>query len=427
LKKTLYIFIFISSTLFSQTNVSDSVKTIIERKSPDSTKAIRLNQMAWDLINLGEFKSAFICLDESEKLSKENNLKLQLAKTTGYKGIAYRMQGEFKEAINYLSAALRMTEQLNHRNGQATCLSNLGIIYEQQQNYKKAFEYYNKALEIRTAIGDKQSMIFSYNDIAILFDVQNDFKNSITYFIKGLELGEEIGDSAQIALCNRSLGNCYLHSNDPVKAKGYSLKALDYFLSVGDKDGQCRTFCSLGEIEILNKNYKAAIEYFEKSLKIAEKSNVKEIISQASMGMASSYYNLGDYKKAYDYQMIYITVKDSILNTETSQLMAEINTKYETEKKDKLIALQKADAEKEQLVKKGFIYGFIALAILMIFIFRGYLQKRKDNKIIAEQKATVEEKQKEILDSIKYAKRIQSALMQNEKYIGNNLNRLNKD
>ena len=107
--------------------------------------------------------------------------------------------------------------------------------------------------------------------------------------------------------------------------------------------------------------------------------------------------------------------------------MAEINTKYETEKKDKLISLQKVSAEKEQLIKNVLIFGFAILSILMIFIFRGYLQKRKANKIIAMQKEIVEEKQKEILDSIKYAKRIQTALMRNEKYIDNNLNRLNKN
>ena len=69
--------------------------------------------------------------------------------------------------------------------------------------------------------------------------------------------------------------------------------------------------------------------------------------------------------------------------------------------------------------------GFSLVIILALFILRSYIQKRKDNKLITLQKHLVEEKQREILDSIHYAKRIQTALMTNENYINATLNRLN--
>ena len=68
--------------------------------------------------------------------------------------------------------------------------------------------------------------------------------------------------------------------------------------------------------------------------------------------------------------------------------------------------------------------GILILVIgFAVFAYRSFLQKQKANIEITKQKEIIEEKQKEILDSIHYAKRIQTALLPSEKYIGRNLNR----
>jgi hypothetical protein len=74
-----------------------------------------------------------------------------------------------------------------------------------------------------------------------------------------------------------------------------------------------------------------------------------------------------------------------------------------------------------------FIGAFIAMALLVFAVFRGYSQKKKANAEISRQKEIIEEKQKEIIDSIRYAKRIQNALITSEKYVERNLFRLGKN
>ena len=99
-------------------------------------------------------------------------------------------------------------------------------------------------------------------------------------------------------------------------------------------------------------------------------------------------------------------------------------TKAIQEQKD-LIALE--ELQRQRIVRNSFIGGFLLALFLAIVILRSYRQKRKANIEISAQKHIIEEKQKEILDSIRYAKRIQTALITNEKYIDKNLNRLKKD
>ena len=98
---------------------------------------------------------------------------------------------------------------------------------------------------------------------------------------------------------------------------------------------------------------------------------------------------------------------------------------FNFEKKE---AALKAEQEKKDAVSRIVIYsvsgGFLVVLLLAVFIFRGYKQKKRANHIITEQKLIVEEKQKEIIDSINYAKRIQQSLLPTEKYIAKNLERL---
>jgi serine phosphatase RsbU (regulator of sigma subunit) len=128
-------------------------------------------------------------------------------------------------------------------------------------------------------------------------------------------------------------------------------------------------------------------------------------------------------------------VKDTIFNEESNKQMTEMETKYETEKKDKEIQLlnkdktiQSTELEKQKMVRNSFIGGFLLVLALAFFILRGYNQKQKANQLLEEknttienQKQIVEEHQKEIIDSITYAKRIQEAILPPEKYVKDHL------
>jgi hypothetical protein len=107
---------------------------------------------------------------------------------------------------------------------------------------------------------------------------------------------------------------------------------------------------------------------------------------------------------------------------------------FEFEKKE---AVAKSEQDKKDIIAKEalkqkekernyFIIGFSLLAIFAFILFRGYKQKQRANELITFQKQLLEQKQKEIIDSIEYAKRIQLSILPNENYIHKNIKRLNK-
>jgi hypothetical protein len=126
---------------------------------------------------------------------------------------------------------------------------------------------------------------------------------------------------------------------------------------------------------------------------------------------------------------------DSLLNENTSRQIAELDKKFESAQKDKELIMkdaeivkQAAETEKQTTQRNYFILGFIIMLILVVFVFRGYKQKQKANEIIAFQKkeveiqkSLIEEKQKEIVDSINYARKIQTAILPSLEHIREHL------
>jgi tetratricopeptide (TPR) repeat protein len=188
---------------------------------------------------------------------------------------------------------------------------------------------------------------------------------------------------------------------------------------------------NIGSVYTELGDYPKAIEWQTKSLNMALEVKGLDNIKYAYELLANTYAKKGDYKLAYENYLLFTKYKDSLLNESTSKQLAEMDKKFESAQKDKAIILKDAEilkqstiAEKQATQRNYLLLGIALLLLFSVYIYRGYKQKQKANEIIAlqkeeveMQKTLVEEKQKEILDSIHYAKRIQESLLPTEKYI----------
>ena len=121
---------------------------------------------------------------------------------------------------------------------------------------------------------------------------------------------------------------------------------------------------------------------------------------------------------ALEYHKKYTELRDSVFNEEKHFQIAELQTQYETEKKEQQIVLQDIQLEKARSVLRlqryltiAFILAFIFAAAIAVLSFRWYKIKKRDNLILSEQKKLIERKNSLITDSINYAQRIQGALL----------------
>lgn len=119
------------------------------------------------------------------------------------------------------------------------------------------------------------------------------------------------------------------------KAIEYYEQSLNIKEELDDKKGIATSLQNIGLLYFKLERYKKALEYFSKSISIAKPINLRDIIFGNYEAFSQTYYAMENYKKAYEYYKQYTCLKDSVFNEESSKQIAEMQTKYETEKKKK--------------------------------------------------------------------------------------------
>jgi tetratricopeptide (TPR) repeat protein len=385
-------------------------------------------------------------------------------------------KGNIPLAIDYYSRSLAIMSQIGNKEGIAVCLNNIGFVYDNQGNIAQALEYYSRSLKIQEEIGNKKGIAQSYNNIASIYEHQNDIEKALDYYNQSLKLKISINDKPGTATALNNIGHILVIKKDYNKALLYFQKSLNIHIALQNKTGISIVLGNIAEINENQGNYSKALNLYQESLKNAQEVDDKESILTALNAIGNIFYKRGDFKKALQVvlqsaeenkkigyaenavgsaQLLYkiytalndpknalsnyeffILMRDSINNQETRKISLRSQLKYEYEKKSAADSVRVAEEKKvvavqlkQEKTQRYALYGglgFVGLfALFMVNRFRVTNKQKKlieeQKKIVEDQKHLVDEKQKEILDSIRYAKRIQQSLLPTETYINRNL------
>ncbi len=376
-------------------------------------------------------------MDQSkyEEALKEYKQAMEAALTTGDKksialchghlGDIHTLQGNYADALKEYLIALSTNEEIHNKHGIAHHLGTVGNIYYYQGNLQQALNYYEKSLDLLRELGEKEKMPSELTNCGVIHRQMNKPEEAMKDYKQALNIARESGDK-------KSMGEIYHHLGILDQSLKKYEEALVYFhlaislqKEMNDIGGEADTYSEVAHTESESGHQAEALLDFEKALELAKISTSKESQKNVYAGMADVYEKLKNYPKAYEFFVRSTQIKDSLVNSDNNKQIAQMNALYQSEKKDKEIQLneaelkkQKAEAEKQASQQRVFVIGFILVACVALFIlafaiyiFRSYRQKQKAHRIIALQKALVDEKNKDITDSINYAKRIQEAVL----------------
>jgi tetratricopeptide (TPR) repeat protein len=219
------------------------------------------------------------------------------------------------------------------------------------------------------------------------------------------------------------------------KAREYFMQSLKLDEEEGNQLGLAMNYSNLGQLSLTEKNYADAEKYLKKSLAVDSAMGSLPQIKNAHEGLSEIYFQLGDYKRSLEHYKVFSALKDSIYDEEKNKEITRHEMNYEFEKKEasmkadeeKRTALADADKKRQNIFTLLILLVAIAVAVIAIIVSRSLRITRKQKIIIEEQKELVEEQQRAVLDSIRYAKRIQQSLLPTEKYIDKSLERLRSD
>jgi signal transduction histidine kinase len=284
---------------------------------------------------LGDYSKSLECHTKSLVIAEELNDKERLAVLYNNIGIVYLDMSNHEKALEHYLRSLRIMEEIEDKKGISTLLNNVGTIYEELKNYDKALDYHRRSLEMREEMEDKKGISASLNNIGVVYGRLNDFDKTIEYFSRSLKIKEVLGDKRGVALTSGNLGIAYSKKKQYEKALECHLEALKIREEIGDRGGIVTSLHNIGRFYLERKEYDEAVQYLEKGLKIGREIGDRGSIEQIYDIFAKLFSEKGDYKQALDYFQCYVEVKDEIFTEESSKKIAEMQIKYETEKKEK--------------------------------------------------------------------------------------------
>lgn len=470
-----FLILIISISSYSQDrHTVDSLKHELSIASSDTSKILLRSEIGFAgwILREGYWDSIAVDCRSFLKYSKQHHaaevlvFKERLA--AALMSIAYvkSNSGYADDAIKLYQETLIIQTELDDKDGIATILNNLANIYDDKGDIPKALEFYQNSMEIRVEIGDLSGVASTLNNLAYLYTKLEEYDMAIANFTESLEMSKELEDDRYVSLALNNLGYVYQKQGDLVKSEKYHQESLAMRIKIDDLKGIAMSNNMLGMVAKDNLEYNKALDFFKVSLKIYSDNNSVKGVGTTLSNMGETYilkgnyaeannciqqsldiatelgYPLdiqiaaemlteinkqkGDWKKAIEMYELYILMKDSLKNIENNKLIVKQNLQKEYEKKtladslltaeekkvtDAEIETHKAQIDQEQ-TKRYALYGGLTIVILFgVFMFNRFLVSQKKNSLIQEQKEIVQEKNKEILDSINYAKRIQSAIL----------------
>ena len=385
-----------------------------------------------------DFDNSLINFNKSLAILKTTKDKTAISKTYFNIGLIYYYTAKYDLAIQQYIEALKLLESIKDTQTLPNIYNGLSGMYKEIRNYDEALNYGQKALKLFSQNKDSVGMASALNNVGNVYDYQNKLDEALDYYRKSMRMKELIKMERGMSSTLNNIGIILSKKDSVLQALEYYNKALSYSTVNSDKISQAVSYDGIGMVYYKLKQYDKALSFLEKSIAISTDIDSKLDIVSSYEKIALCYAAKGNYKKAFDYQQLLFATKDSIFNVESSKQVNEMATKYETEKKQLLIdnlnkdnALKQEELAKSELQVKQqnmqimfFILAVLLLSILSFFIFRSYKQKKQSAEIILSQKVEVErqrdlveEKSKEITDSIHYAKRIQQALLASDTFL----------
>ncbi|MGZ3905080.1 MAG: tetratricopeptide repeat protein, partial [Bacteroidia bacterium] len=400
---------------------SDYVKKahdLAEKINYKSGLAYAYNNMGNISRNKGDYKLALDNYSKSLQIRKEIFDKPGQGTALFGIGNVYLVWGEYNTALEYYLKSLKIFEEFKSKSDIADCYSNIGVIYYYQKNYPKTLEYWKQAIAYYEELSQRNAAIACLGNIGNVYAEENKPDTALSFFKKALKLSLEINDKSQIAASHLNIGSVYVNQEKYILALSEYISALKIEEELGDKETKALLLTNIGEVYRKQSNFRQAVSYLDSALKISKEIKSREKMKLCYKELSNTYSAAKDFEKAYQYHQLFSDQKDSLLNENTNELIGEMQTKYDTEKKEKenqilkqTVDIQELNATRQRII----IYSVCGLAALLVtlsfFIFRSYKEKKKANLQLSEKNKVIEEQHKDITDSIRYAQRIQQAIL----------------
>jgi two-component system, sensor histidine kinase PdtaS len=296
-------------------------------------------------------------------------------------GYVMERNGLLSKATDYAMLGLHLGDSLNDVRAEAMAYSDLSNIFWKLSKFDTGVEYGLKSVELFKQRGiDDMDYSFTLYVVGNNYMAKKDFTNALDYYNKALVISERYQFYNNLADIYIALSEVYTLTKNYPKAEASVRNAIYYSALLKNNFMQMRSWLELGKLQNLRHEPALAITSLENCLDVAtERFSDNYFLHIAYKELSNAYAQTGDYKKANAAFLKYDQLKDSVFTAETDQRVATLQTEFEVAQKESTIKVQEQLIAQQQRIQILFLIGVVLLLLVVVILYRTYLNKNKIN------------------------------------------------
>ncbi len=350
----------------------------------------------------------------------------KLAYAENSKGIIHKNLGNFSVALKEYYRAERAYSFVGDKRNLAGVKSNFGVIYMRKAENQRAKEYFSEALAEFEAINDTNGIALAYQNLALCDKEDSNYAGARENSLKAIKYFKLKKNKNGISQVYNNLSTISLLQGDYKMSELYSDSSILIKKETGDLISLAASLANRSELFLTLEDYESAEQLSLEALRIAKQFDNKEILADATENLYKIYETKGQFQQALEMFRQYQAANDYVNSVQQTREMSNLEFMHKYQSKTMADSIRNAQLEREKktLIEKSeitrrnqqlkqwlLVGGGLAATLVAFLMFNRFRTSQRQKRIIEEQKEVVEVKNREILASINYAKRLQDAIL----------------
>jgi response regulator RpfG family c-di-GMP phosphodiesterase len=332
--------------------------------------------------HLNQYHEALQFLQNGFTLAEKNNFSSLEVDILLQFGIVNIRLAKYDVALEHLLNGLKISERekLTELNG--TALNYIGNVHYYLGNFDKALEYYLAAQQVFVKTDNLKGLARALNSVGSIYNIQNEYQLALDYSLQSLEYIQKTDDKKHYVSFLNNIGIIYKNLENYDKAFEYYYKALEIKKELGDKNSIATSYLNIANLYFHLEDSSKAIENLEIGYKYIKDIPTDRLVANFLKLFSYVHASLGNFETAFQYQTQYDNMRESLYSEEKSTRIAEMEVKYESDRKEQQILLLEKDKKINYIMRTFFIIGIILLVIIAFVTYSRYLLKFKANQAL---------------------------------------------
>ncbi|MEM8894014.1 MAG: tetratricopeptide repeat-containing sensor histidine kinase [Bacteroidota bacterium] len=319
--------------------------------------------------------------DSKSRLARGNALK--------HKARSFFFRYQLDSALLYFIEAEKIFRQGQNTKELIPILNALGILYgEIGQELDKAIEYFDESIVLNYQIGDSLQAAKGIQNVAQVYALTGEYQRSNELLLQSNTEVERRGDIRSLAVGYNTLATNYKAMQLLDSSAGYFRKSIAINKEINDAFGLSEDLVGYAQVLKDMGQYQSSVAAAMEALELTQNNKAR---LRAYQLISTSYESLGDYQLSLDYMKHANKVNDSIYNKTSQETIAELQTKYETEKKEQEIAMLSQENDLAETRQRLFVIATMLLIVITSLILFQYIQRNKHAKVVEEKNKQLSE------------------------------------